>query len=285
MRFKTKLKVDRVSHLLKMVQVLEKLDKRCVLHLPEPENEHVRIVVQGDVIGNVACYVHFKSTEWFESYRIESQNNNQIGLDMDIQNLLRALRSASAADQIQIKLAKKGVPVLTFEIATPLGPILQDIPVVVLSAVRLAEFQEPQQDCIKGFTLPPLAKLHNTVDKMKGLSNSLQLHANLFDEHAILTLTVKTDTASVSTKYTDLSLASYDAADSNDHYQIEQASVGRNQHAMVDLRNFSRTLFGHQMQPNHGLCFIHPSHVMIHLMGPWDASITYYIPRRLVADS
>lgn len=50
MRFKTKLKVDRVSHLLKMVQVLEKLDKRCVVHLPEPENEHVRIVVQGDVI-------------------------------------------------------------------------------------------------------------------------------------------------------------------------------------------------------------------------------------------
>lgn len=277
MRFKMRLKIERVAELLRIVQVLDKLEKRCVLHLSAPEIDTVRIVQQADISGSVAAFALFKRSEWFEGYRIESQNANQIGLEMDVQNLIRALRSASAADVIVIKLAKKGVPVLTFELVTPLGPIVQDIPVVVLSAVRLAEYQPPEHDYVRGFALPPLAKLHTVVERMKFLSNSLQLSVQMSEEKATFDLRVLTDNVSVSTTYNQLSLASYD----QDHTQSE--TVQSELEATVDVRNFSRSLHGHLVQPTHAVCFIHPNCVMVHLMVPLDASITYYIPRRVTA--
>lgn len=283
MRFKTRLKVDKVQHLLRVIQVLDKLERRCVLHLCPQDIDSVRIVLQADVAGSVAAYTLFKRSEWFESYRIESQNENQIGLEMDMQNLLRALRSASAADEILIKLSKKGVPVLTFEIRTPLGPILQDIPVIVLSAVRLAEFNEPEHEYIKGFTLPPLGKLHTVVDRMKGLSNELQLNARLVDQKASLSLRVLTHSVSVSTTYNDLSLASYDADEASAEVEDQPETADSSLDATVELKSFNRSLYGHQVQPTHAICFIRPSCVMVHLMVPWDVGITYYIPRKVTA--
>lgn len=282
MRFKTRLKIDKVPHLVRVIQVLDKLDRKCVLHLCAPDSESLRIVLQADITGSAAAYALFKRSEWFESYRIESQNENQIGLEMDMQNLLRALRSAAAADEILIKLSKKGVPVLAFEIRTPLGPILQDIPVVVLSAVRLAEFQEPEHEYIKGFTLPPLGKLHTVVDRMKGLSSELLLKAQLIDQKASLMLKVLTDAVSVSTTYTDLALVSYDGEEQTTQMETQTDADETSLEALVDLKYFSRSLYGHQVQPTHVVCFIRPNCVMIHLMIPWDVGITYYIPRRII---
>lgn len=278
MRFKTRLKTEKVHELLRIAQVLDKLEKRCVLHLPAPEVDSVRIVVQAEVSGSLAAYTIFKRSEWFESYRIESQNANQIGLEMDTQNLLRALRSATAADHILIKLAKKGVPVLTFEIATPLGPILQDIPVVVLSAVRLAEYQQPDYEYVKGFTLPPLTKLHTVVERMKVLNTTLRLEAKLRSQTATLSLGVETDNVSVATTYRGLSLASYE----DDSSSGMEPDTDENFEAAVDLKNFSKSLYGHQAQPRHAICFIHPNCIMVHLIVPSEVGITYFIPRRII---
>lgn len=70
--------------------MIERIDRTCVLHLSPPEIDTVRIVVQPNVNGSVACYTVLTRSEWFESYRIESQNANQIGLEMQVQHLLRA---------------------------------------------------------------------------------------------------------------------------------------------------------------------------------------------------
>eukprot|EP00178_Gracilaria_changii_P025203 TRINITY_DN773_c0_g1_i1.p2 TRINITY_DN773_c0_g1~~TRINITY_DN773_c0_g1_i1.p2 ORF type:complete len:281 (-),score=45.44 TRINITY_DN773_c0_g1_i1:1148-1990(-) len=277
MRFKARLKPERVADLLRVAQLLDKVGKRCVLHLSAPEVDSIRIIFQPDVSGSVAAYAHFTRSEWFQSYRIESQNANQIGLEMDMQNLLRALRSASAADHIVVKLAKKGVPVLTFEMTTALGPIMQDIPVVVLSAIRLSEYQQPDHDRSKGFALPPLTKIHTLVDRMKVLCNSLRIKAKFYEDSAKLLLGIDTDTASVSATFTDLSIASYEDDES---IQEQRGTSAPEQEAVVDLRNFSRCLFGHQAQPLHATCFIHPLYVMVHLTVSADVSISYYIARK-----
>ncbi|PXF46435.1 Checkpoint protein hus1-like [Gracilariopsis chorda] len=279
MRFKSRLRPDRVSEFLRVAQLLDKVGKRCVLHLTAPEVDNVRIIFQADVSGSVAAYAHFARSDWFQSYRIESQNANQIGLEMDMQNLLRALRSATAADHILIKLAKKGVPVLAFEMMTPLGPIMQDIPVVVLSAIRLSEYQPPDHDRVSGFALPPLAKIHTLVDRMKVLCNSLHLKAILYDDRAKLSLGIDTDTASISAMFTDLSIASYE--DDESHQEQQRSTPIPEVEAVVDLRNFSRCLFGHQAQPLHATCFIHSHYVMVHLTVSSDISISYYIPRKI----
>jgi len=51
----------------------------------------------------------------FEDYHIESQNNNMIGFEINLENLVRALKSAQNVPDTQIKLTKKaGQPVLSF---------------------------------------------------------------------------------------------------------------------------------------------------------------------------
>lgn len=281
MRFKTRLRVDKVPQLLRIAQVLDKVDRTVVLHLCAAEDDTVRLVLQSTAAASFSSFTTLKRTDWFEAYRIESQNDNQIGLELDMANLIRALRSATAADLVLIKLTKKGVPVLTFEIATPLGPIMQDIPVTVLSVVRLAEYQEPHHAGVPGFTLPPLAKLHTLVDRIKALSNSLHLQARVENSKATLSLRVRTDMVSVSSSFDDLTGATVVETHEPDHYEIGQSNNTFN--AVVDIKNFSRCLHGHQVQPTHAVCFIHPSCVVVHLEVPSDVIITYYIPRRIDA--
>lgn len=163
---------------------------------------------------------------------------------------------------------------LTFEIRTHLGPILQDVPVTVLSAVRLEECADPETEDVGGFTLPPLAKIHSVVERMKGLGNDLELHATLADKKADLTLKVITDMVTVSTEYKDLLRASCGVGETEPTNQEEHQAV-------VDRRNFSRCLYGHQLQPRHAICFIFQNSVMVHLMGSEDVAITYYIPQRI----
>lgn len=80
-----------------VIQVVEKLDKVCVLHLTPPDNEMFRLIVQPDVSGSLAAYANFVRTQWLETYRIESQNANQIGLELELPHLLKAYVPSSSA--------------------------------------------------------------------------------------------------------------------------------------------------------------------------------------------
>lgn len=261
-----------------MTQVLERLEKLCVLHLDAPESDAVRFAVQPTVEGSVAAFAQLKQTEWFEGYRIESQNGNEIGLEMDLQNLTRALRSASSADEVHVKLAKKGVPVLTFEIRTHLGPIMQDVPVTVMSAARLAECREPEVETrVRGFTLPNLSRLYNVVERMKGLGTRMELLAEIGERFASLAVQMLTDNVSVSTVYEKLPIASMsfetETAESPGEELVQSDCT-------VDLKNLRGALYGYQIQPKHGICFILRNCVLVHLMGDGSSSadISYYIP-------
>lgn len=341
MRFKTRLRPERVAQLIKICQVLERVDRVCVLHLCSSDDDVVRLVVFTDATGSISTFTTLKRVDWFESYRIESHNANQIGLELDMRNLSRALRSASSADVIVIKLTKKGVPVLAFEIMTALGPIKQEIPVMVLSAARLAEFQEPQHTKCKGVALPPLVKLHAMIERMKALSQTLTIRINFAssgggggrqqqEDCCRLKMKVATDMVGVSTTYTGLSAASYDVDDHqqqhdgyggmgtqdgggqgrhghvhiqtqtqedehdqqhehDDDMDMDMDMDGHNAYngssrgqmeAFVDIRNFAKCLHGYHAQPSHALCFIHGTCVMLHLMLPFDVTISYFVARR-----
>lgn len=176
-----------------------------------------------------------------------------------------------------MKLSKKGGPVLTFEIRTPLGPILQDVPVSVLSAIRLAECCEPENESVTGFTLPPLGKLHAVIERMKGLGNDLEIDALVGEEHAELSLGVHTDMVTVETKYSNLNRASFGAEGQS---EVDCADTVRRR-AVVDRRNFSRCMYGHQLQPKHAICFVFQNSVMIHLMEAMGVQVSFYLPKRL----
>lgn len=167
---------------------------------------------------------------------------------------------------------------LTFEIRTPLGPILQDVPVTVLSAIRVAECSEPENESVVGFTLPPLGKLHSVIERMKGLGNELEIDATVAEEAAQLSLGVQTDMVTVRTQYKELVRASFGAQGQS---EVDNTETVRSR-ALVDRRNFSRCLYGHNLQPKHAICFVFQNSVMIHLQhAVGNVQISFYLPKRL----
>jgi Hus1-like protein len=171
--------------------------------------------------------------------------------------------------------------VLTFEIGTHLGPILQDVPVTVLSAVRLAECCEPDVETgVQGMTLPTLNKLYSVVERMKGLGSRVELAAHIGERHAELSLRVLTDSVSVATTYGHLPRASM--TDAGGAAGEETGERETTFDATVDLRNLSRSLYGYHIQPKHAICFILRHCVLVHLMGNDGMDVSYYIPKHVV---
>ena len=74
----------------------------------------------------------------FENYQIQSKNNNEIPFHANIPNLLRALKSGDSADQIVLKLTKKGDrPFLSFEMVSRAISVTQDVPIALQGAQKV----------------------------------------------------------------------------------------------------------------------------------------------------
>ena len=80
--------------------------------------------------------------------------------------------------------------------------VQQDIPIKLLSASQLAQFNEPHLPEPEVYIMvPPLKLLRNVVDRMKNIHDYLGISANMGGE---LTLKVETDMVSIATFYTNL---------------------------------------------------------------------------------
>ncbi|KAJ1477333.1 Hus1-like protein-domain-containing protein [Baffinella frigidus] len=119
----------------------------------------------------------------FRTYRIESQNDNRIALEIDLSLFSRALKTAESAEMATMtaesaematmKLSKKdGKAFLSFEIilqaflsfeiilqSTPMMTVIQDVAVIVLTAEEEAQLREPEIGiptvCLIAPPLPP----------------------------------------------------------------------------------------------------------------------------------
>ncbi|OSX68281.1 hypothetical protein BU14_3090s0001, partial [Porphyra umbilicalis] len=252
-----------------IVQALERLDSSCVLHLTAANVPQVRLIVKPDALTSVGGYAILDRDHWFESYRIESQNENQIGLQMEVANLTKTLQSALSAQDVLVKLAKKGVPVLTFEITTALGVIMQDVPVYVLTPAHLAACVEPETPTEPGVVLPPLAKMFHVVDRMRPLGHLLGLDVDI-QAQATLTLSVEGVNVDIRTSYAGLFRATMETEPTAG--SLPQVVAG----VHVDVKNFSRALFGHTVTPDHAFCFVFPAFVLVHLPAE-GVTLSYFV--------
>ena len=186
MRFKARLRVERASEWQRLLGVLARLDHTAVLHLTPPEEDRVEWIVLSraavmDLSGSRGggAWVAMERDAWFGGYRIESRSGHHIALEMDLGNVLRALHSVVGAHEAQVRLAKKGVPVLTVEIRTadhghdhdggaPTWDVVQHVPVSVMDAGRLQELREPETEAgVYGVVMPLPARLSAAVDRMR----------------------------------------------------------------------------------------------------------------------
>jgi HUS1 checkpoint protein len=234
---------------VEVVSTVQKISKDCVMHLSERK---VQFILAAELTeGGVQVWSGIDSVSLFDDYKIESLNNNEVAFEINLEHLQRALKSAQNAQNIIVKLTKKNqTPFLSLAIEVQnnqhLMTIIQDVPIVLLSAQQLAQYIEPHlPDPEVHIMMPPLKVLRHVIDKMKNVSDHLLIEANMAGE---LTFRVETEMVSIATFYRNL-----------EHPQIEGRSPPRQNpeqkaEVKVDIKKFHKFLFSYQVKPTNVIC-------------------------------
>ncbi|OMJ07317.1 Checkpoint protein hus1 [Smittium culicis] len=154
---------------------------------------------------------------------IESACENNIFLEFQIENLLRALRSAQNAENVVIRLTKKNkIPLLSLVISSYVNiytslpqpiyfnqiragrPIMitQDIPIRILTPMQMSHVKEPSLPSADVYILlPQINSLRSVAERMKTINDYINISANNNGE---LVLTSTSDLVDIQTFYKGL---------------------------------------------------------------------------------
>ncbi|RPB20776.1 Hus1-like protein [Terfezia boudieri ATCC MYA-4762] len=196
MRFKSTIK--NISTFTKLTSSLSSLGKTAWMKL---EPEEIRFTIIPDQGTQVWAVIHIDTL--FEDYRIASAAQNVINLQLSLDTLHRALRSAYSASDASIRLTKRasdGAPVLCLTITTMTSssrlsaPVLasgnttvtQEVPVKVLSASNVADLVEPTcPEPDVHIILPPLSQLRAISERFNRLTQASG-SLSVSDSHRLL---------------------------------------------------------------------------------------------------
>ncbi|KDQ13494.1 hypothetical protein BOTBODRAFT_66718 [Botryobasidium botryosum FD-172 SS1] len=199
MRFRAN--IEHVSTFSHIIQSVEKLSKRCIIKLSETALQ----IICAETEGGVQVWSRIKVDSLFSEYRIQSNSNNEINLELSTESLLQALKSANESSEVMFKLAKKGDhPVLTFEILTKSHQgkkmqITHDVRILVKKPSDMEKIKEPlcpEPDV--HIVLPPLSKMRIIAEHFSQVSNMIGVSANRSGE---LILSIQTDDVKVETQW------------------------------------------------------------------------------------
>jgi len=272
MRFKAKVKNEKIRLFLRVVSTVQKISKVCVIHFSERQAQF--ILTSELTEGGVQVWSGMNATSLFEEYSIQSLNGNEIAFEINLDHLQRALKSAQYALDIVVKLTKNGNPFFSLVIDqqqnTQQLNIIQDVPIIPLSPPQLAQYTEPRlPDPEVHIIMPPLKLLRHVIEKMKNVCDYLSIYANMAGD---LTLKVSTDMVTIATCYKGL-----------DHPQMEGRSPPRRNpdqkaEVKVEIKKFARFLYSYQVQATNVICCIVEGRaVVLHVLLD-DLYLTYYIP-------
>lgn len=207
---------------------------------------------------------------------IDSLNNNVIALEVELDKLLKALKSGSSAHDISVKLTKKSNPAggfLSFGIEVNQHQsvlVMQDVPVTVMTQEQFAYLSEPVMPEPDVYIMLPNSKsLKPIVEHMKNVDQYLHVTANMNGE---LNLKVETEMFTIGSFFHKL-----------EHPRIEGAppasvNPGKVASVKVDIKKFYKSLYSYQVATASIVCCIFEKQALVlHLLLD-DLFITYYIP-------
>ncbi|KAL5485879.1 HUS1 [Sanghuangporus weigelae] len=301
MRFRAN--IEHVQTFQRIIQAIEKLQKRCIVRFTETEmhvicNEETEDGVQDSL---------------FSDYRIQSNANNEISLSLSPEALSQALRSAASSSDVVMKLAKKHAhAVLTFEIILALGSgglsgfgstgmgggggggggsrkasVAHDVLIDMLKPADMRRLKEPlcpEPDI--HILLPPLQKLRTIVERMRSMADVLCVQAN---HRGGLRLSVESDQVRVQTQWSKCIIPNLgsDRSHTDDPDPDPEPEKDANQWFSVHLsiRAFLKFLSSHVVSTTTIAC-ICEDHCMIlyvYIGEVQDAGgvLTFWIPARL----
>mgnify|MGYP003385870909 CR=1 FL=1 len=179
MRFKSVISKQNLSILNGIVLALEKISNNAVIFLSP---DHMRIALVTDNIDLPKAFVELRQDIMFAEYHIESLNDNNLLLKINLNNFSNALASGKNANQSVMKLVKRGeTPCLCIETKAKesLGvDITHDIPISVLRCSEIVHYQPPNVPPPRVSLEIGRNKLFRTViERMQKLSKYLYFQA------------------------------------------------------------------------------------------------------------
>ncbi|KAJ8406922.1 hypothetical protein AAFF_G00291980 [Aldrovandia affinis] len=281
MRFRAKMvDVGCLNNFTRVVNTISKLTKTCTLRLT---TDNLFFMLSDKVAnGGVSMWCELSQQgNFFDEFQLEgvSAEANEIYLELQPENLSRALRTAQNAKSLKIKLTKKHCPCLTLAAELPSlssvsRVVTHDIPVDVIPRRLWQDFKEPiVPDFDVSIYLPPLKTMKNVVDRMKNLSQHLVLEANLNGE---MNLKIETDLVSVSTHFKDLGNPSWGDDGSQGPSRDRAPEVMA--HTRVDIKKLQQFLAGQQVNPSKAMCNIVNKRMVHFILLHEDVSLQYFIP-------
>lgn len=205
---------------------------------------------------------------------IESLNNNEIVLELNLDNLQKALKSGQYSHETLMKLIKKNnCAYLSFAIEMNHAQsitVIQDVPVAVMSSQQYKGFVEPKFPNPSIYILmPPLKVLRPIIERMKNLEQFLYITANMNGE---LTFKVETEMFTIGTFFRGL-----------EHPQLEgmpppSPDVTKQARVKVEAKKFYKSLYSHQILPKSVICCLFEKQALVLHVILEDLVISYYVP-------
>ncbi|KAK7466828.1 hypothetical protein BaRGS_00037095 [Batillaria attramentaria] len=261
MKFRAKLvDISCIQQFTNVVATVSKLIKVCTLRLT---SDKLYFILSETVVnGGVQIWCELPQGHFCDEYAMQgaSTEANEIFLELNPENLLRALKTGQSARWIKLKLTNKHTPCLTVEVDLPtVGShqrlAVHDIPITIIKRRNWADYAEPEMPNFDvSIAMPALKMLKNVVDKMKNISNFVVLSANQSGE---MKLSVETDMVSVNTHFRDLFNPSWrhdGGDDAGENPRASQRDPSEFAQARIDIRRFSQFLSGQQVNPNRVIC-------------------------------
>ena len=213
--------------------------------------------------------------EVFDDWRIESQSDNCILIELALPNFLEAMGGAlKASAVVQMKLTKRnGQPVLCVETRfQDEMDVVHDIKVVVMRASDYEYYRPPDvpQPSVQ-LELPESRSLKNVVDKLRNISRSVYLKGEMVGN---LTIEADTDAVGIRSFFTNL----HPRFDSLDEELCQD-----NQTTMkVDTKKLSMVLQGYNTLSRLRdrtiiLCMIEGHSLVLHILVNTIGTLTFYV--------
>ncbi|KAG0371198.1 hypothetical protein BGZ54_008938 [Gamsiella multidivaricata] len=251
----------------------------------------------------------------FHEYKIESNSNNEIYLEMKVEDMILAMRTCNNASAIVMRMTGRSADAyLTFTITTEdhqgnSRPITQNVPIVKIltadGASNTSVFDEPMIPTPEvHIMLPQLERLRHVASSYKSISDYVVISANLAGEMVFTTSDgVQQLSHYDSDKDGGMIAAHYGAAekahvetrftnlhnpvlkdDDEEHPHLDRLRSQPKDFASVLVRvsDLQKVLQSHYVKPLNVICSIVPSHSILFYVylkdNTQDATLTYFIP-------
>lgn len=291
-----------IAHFTHIISTVSKLcskaanDKACALKLTV---DTIYFILPEFAANNVGSGGTGRTSFWmsidpksiFDFYICEgnSPEENIILLEIQPENLLRALKSSTNMKMLRIKLTKRQSACITVEIdlhslssKSNSRTITHDIPVKVITASKVSsdDFQEPNVNrTTLSIQLPPLKIIKHMIERMKCLNEFMILEAT---NKGTLTFKIEADAVSVCSYFRNLQNLPIDNANRDRSRRHENNENAEDEYSLctvrLSLKKLNDFVNSLQFQPSKIICnFVNNKYAHFFVIHDDDLVLQYLI--------